>query len=62
MQGRDFMAVQSITGADAMPQGSLESSRVYNEQASRIEEQKIVENPKNVLQEENKGIMIDTRA
>lgn len=56
------MAVQSITGADAMPQGSLESSRVYNEQASRIEEQKIVENPKNVLQEENKGIMIDTRA
>lgn len=62
MQGRDFMAVQSITGADAMPQGSLESSRVYNEQASRIEEQKLVENPRNVLQEEKKGIMIDTRA
>ncbi len=56
------MGVQSITGADAMPQGSLESSRVYNEQAGRIEEQKIVENPKNVIQEENKGVMIDTRA
>ncbi len=56
------MAVQSITGADVMPQGSLESSRVYNEQASRSEEQKPVENQRSVLQEENKGIMIDTRA
>jgi len=59
------MAIQSISGADAVPQGVLENSRVYNEQASRIEEQQMRESSRENRerpQEENKGTRIDTTA
>ncbi len=64
------MAIQSISGADAVPQGVMENSRVYNEQANRIENQN-VENQKTgensrsireLSQEENKGAWINTTA
>ena len=52
------MAVQSISGVDAVPQGALESSRVNLENARNGEDQKVKERPR----EENKGTRIDTSA
>ncbi|MBP7583067.1 MAG: hypothetical protein KBA61_03470 [Spirochaetes bacterium] len=52
------MAIQSISGADAVPQGVFENSKVYTEESSRIEGQQLRERPK----EENKGTRIDTTA
>lgn len=52
------MAIQSISGADAVPTGVIENSRVYTEESSRIEGQHLREKPK----EENKGTKIDTSA
>jgi hypothetical protein len=62
MQGRDFMAIQNISGADAMTQGVLEQSLVYNEKASKIEEQQLRQENGATVREEHKGVMIDTRA
>ena len=52
------MAVQTITGVDAVPQGALESSRVNLENARNGNEQQVRERPT----EENKGTKIDTTA
>ncbi len=51
------MAIQTITGPDAMPQGALENARVQTEQAA-TEKPKVAER----INEENKGRTIDTSA
>lgn len=52
------MAVQTISGVDAVPQGALESSRVNLENARNGNEQQVRERST----EENKGTKIDTSA
>ena len=54
-----YMAIQNISGADSVPQGVLESSRIQNE--SKNTENTRTQQTEQIT-EENKGQRIDTTA
>lgn len=53
------MAIQNISGADSVPQGVLESSRIQNE-SKNTENTRTQQTEK--ITDENKGQRIDTTA
>ena len=51
------MAVENITGADAVPRGVIENSNKYTREVATEEKETI---PEQMLKEEKKGLIFDT--